>query len=116
MDMRIRDECGTRARFHLAMTWDMLLDAGEPPSSRLSKEDLQTIADVCCSLMAQGRIHGVVRLDGSDDRVVCVSSEADDFVGIGKNAHGRYYVFGGDGSAVVEGWRLQDVIKALAAS
>lgn len=114
--MRIRDECGIRARFHFAMTWDMLSDTDEPLLSRLSKEDLQTIADVCCSLMARGRIQGVVRLDGDDDRVVCVSSKAEEFVGIGKNCRGRYYVFNGDGSAIVEGWRLQDVIKALCVS
>ena len=84
--------------------------------SRLSKEDLQEIADVCCSLMSQGRIQGVVRMEGDDDRIVCVSPTAEQLIGIGKNARGRYYVFNGDGSAVVEGWRLQDVIKALSSA
>ncbi len=86
------------------------------PASRLSKEDIQEIADVCCSLMSQGRIQGVVRVEGGDDRIVCVSPTAEHLIGIGKNARGRYYVFNGDGSAVVEGWRLQDVIKALSAA
>lgn len=101
---------------HFVMIRGGLVDTCDTPSSRLSREDLQEIADVCCSLMERGRIQGVVRVEGGDDRIVCVSSEADELVGIGKNARGRYYVFNGDGSAVVEGWRLQDVIRALAAS
>ena len=61
-------------------------------------------------------LSGLPQVEGDDDRIVCVSSEPEELVGIGKNTRGRYYVFSGDGSAVVEGWRLQDVIKALAAS
>ena len=101
---------------HFDMIWDILVDTAASSSSRLSEEDLQAIADVCCSLMVRGRVQGVIRLQDDDDRIVCVSSEEEDVVGIGKNVRGRYYVFRGDGSAVVEGWRLQDVIKALAAS
>ncbi len=101
---------------HFATLRGELVSKCESPSSSLSKEDLQEIADVCCRLMARGRIQGVVRVEGNDDRIVCVSSNPQELVGIGKNDRGRYYVFNSDGSAVVEGWRLQDVIKALAAA
>ena len=89
------------------------MDGAACPSSRLTTDDIETISEVCCTLIRAGRIQGVVRVEGEDDRIVCVAGDQAHLFGVGKNSRGRYYVFNGDGSAVIEGWRLQDVIKAL---
>ncbi len=89
------------------------MDGAACPSSRLSADDIEAISGVCCSLMRAGRIQGVVRVEGEDDRIVCVAGDQAHLFGIGKNSRGRYFVFNANGSAIVEGWRLQDVIKAL---